>query len=225
MVDRSLIPVRRRKDERPRELLRAAMALFVEQGFAATRIDDIAERAGVSKGTVYLYFDHKEDLFKHLIAARFFCGVPLDGAMQEDRAGVDMLRTVVAGWHEALVEGPLGGVVKLVFTEVHHFPALADFWVATVMGPTRAWVRKAVGRGVDGAEFLPIDPDVVTNALVLPIVVNCLHRQVITPRATCPLAFAERAFVERHLELIVRGLAVTRPMQVEHDDGFDPRGA
>ena len=73
MIDRTMFPIRRRKHARPHELLVAAMALFVEKGFAAARPEEIAERAGVSKGTLYLYFDGKEHLFTDLIAERFFC--------------------------------------------------------------------------------------------------------------------------------------------------------
>ena len=79
MIDRARVPVRRRKHARPRELLVAAMALFVEKGFAATRTEEIAQRAGVSKGTLYLYFDSKENLFTDLIAERFFCNFPFEG--------------------------------------------------------------------------------------------------------------------------------------------------
>src|SRR5687768_273903 len=122
MIDRARVPVRRRKHARPRELLVAAMALFIEKGFAATRPEEIAERAGVSKGTLYLYFDSKEHLFTDLIAERFFCEFPFEG---DDRlaagAVTETLRSVVTAWRSALIEGRVGGVVKLVFTEVHHF--------------------------------------------------------------------------------------------------------
>lgn len=77
MIDRTAFPLRRRKHARPRELLVAALDLLIEKGFAATRTDEIAARAGVSKGTLYLYFDGKEDLLVDLIAARFFLQVSI----------------------------------------------------------------------------------------------------------------------------------------------------
>lgn len=80
MIGQAAAPLRRRKDARPRELLSAAMSLFVQKGFAATRTDEIAERAGVSKGTLYLYFDHKEALFTALVAESFFCEFPFESA-------------------------------------------------------------------------------------------------------------------------------------------------
>jgi AcrR family transcriptional regulator len=208
MIDRAMVPIRRRKHARPRELLAAAMALFVEKGFAASRPEEIAERAGVSKGTLYLYFDGKERLFTDLIAERFFCKFPFEG---DDRpaagAVMETLQGVVTAWASALIEGRLGGVVKLVFTEVHHFPVLAHFWVHQVMAPTRAVVRQAVERGIAAAEFDAIDPDLVMNALVQPLIATCLHRQVIDPHVACPFITGDHEAPGRHAEWVVRGLA------------------
>lgn len=208
MTDRAMVPVRRRKHARPRELLAAAMALFVEKGFAATRPEEIAERAGVSKGTLYLYFDGKERLFTDLIAERFFCKFPFEGD-ESPAAGTvtETLRSVVTAWRSALIEGRLGGVVKLVFTEVHHFPVLADFWVNQVMAPTRAVVRQAVERGIAAAEFGAIAPDLVMNTLVQPLIATCLHRQVIDPHVACPFITGDQEAPGRHVEWVVRGLA------------------
>jgi AcrR family transcriptional regulator len=154
MITSASVPVRRRKHARPRELLDAAMALFIEQGFAATRTDLIAERAGVSKGTLYLYFVGKEHLFTELIDEHFFCRFPFESDEGLTAGAVtETLKGVVMAWRSALIEGRMGGVVKLVFTEVHHFPVLADFWVHRVMAPTRAVVRHAVERGIASAEF------------------------------------------------------------------------
>lgn len=214
MIDREVFPIRRRKDARPRELLAAARDLFIEKGFAATRTEEIAARAGVSKGTLYLYFDSKENLFTDLIGERFFCKFPFEGGEGlAATAGVDRLRGVVTVWRSALIEGWVGGVVKLVFTEVHHFPVLADFWVHQVMAPTRAVVREAVARGVAQAEFGAVDPDLVMNALVQPLIATCLHRQVIDPLVPCPFIDGESAAAGCHFEWIVRGLKGNRSSQ------------
>lgn len=207
MIEGSSLPRRRRKHARPRELLVAALALFIEQGYEATRTEAIAERAGVSKGTLYLYFDSKESLFNDLIAERFFCRFPFEGEEGlEGQAGAELLRGVVTVWRTALLEGRVSGVVKLVFTEVRHFPILADFWVHQVMAPTRAVVRYAVEKGVAQAEFRAVDPDLVMNALVQPLIATCLHRQVIDPHAPCPFIAAERDGNGGHVEWVVRGL-------------------
>lgn len=203
MIDREVFPIRRRKHAQPRELLAAALALFVEKGFDATRTEEIAERAGVSKGTLYLYFEGKETLFNDLIAERFFCRFPFEGGECFDaKAGADLLRGVVTVWRSALIEGRIGGVIKRVFTEVHHFPVLADFWVHQVMAPTRA-----MEQGVARAEFLAVDPDLVMNALVQPLIATCLHRQVINPHVPCPFIEGESEAQGCHFEWIVHGLA------------------
>lgn len=207
MIDRARAPVRRRKHARPRELLVAAMALFIEKGFAATRAEEIAERAGVSKGTLYLYFDSKEDLLTDLIAQRFFCRFPFEGHEDaEARSCRDQLREVALAWRTALVESQAGGVVKLVFTEAHHFPVLADFWVHQVMTPTRTAVSRIVKRGMQRGEFRAIDPDLVVNALVLPIIATCLHHHAINPHAPCEFIAGEHEALGRHAELVLKGL-------------------
>jgi AcrR family transcriptional regulator len=201
MIDRAVFPIRRRKHARPRELLVAARDLFIEKGFAATRTDEIAARAGVSKGTLYIYFDSKEALLNDLIAQRFFCQFPFKSFRghegTEARSSRELLRGVALAWRSTLIEGHAGGVVKLVFTEERNFPALADFWVHQVMTPTRAVVSSIVKRGIRRGEFRAIDPDLVVNALVLPVIATCLHRHAIDPRAPCAFITAEHEALSR----------------------------
>jgi AcrR family transcriptional regulator len=120
---------RQRQQARPRELLDAALALFVEKGFAAARAEDIAARAGVSKATLYLYFRSKEDLLKALIAERFASCIAIGVHETTDaRPSHDVLRNVLTAWRSALMESHAGGIFKLVLTEVRNFPGLAEFW-------------------------------------------------------------------------------------------------
>lgn len=210
MIDRGVFPIRRRKHARPRELLLAARDLFIEKGFAAARIEEIAARAGVSKGTLYAYFDSKEELLNDLIVQRFFCEFPFESFKGhegfEARPGRELLRGVALAWRSTLIEGHAGGVVKLVLTEVNNFPALADFWVHQVMTPTRAVVSSIVKRCTQRGEFRAIDPDLVFNALVLPIIATCLHRHAIDPHAPCAFIPAEHEAPGRHVELVLQGL-------------------
>jgi AcrR family transcriptional regulator len=207
MIDRVVHPIRRRKQARPRELLVAALELFIEKGFAATRTDEIAARAGVSKGTLYLYFDSKEELLTDLIAQRFFCQFPFERHEGiEARSSREQLRRVALAWRSTLVQGRAGGVVKLVFTEVHNFPALADYWVDQVMTPTRAVVASIVKRGIQRREFRAVDPDLVVNAMVLPVIATCLHLHAINPYTPCEFIATEPQALDRHVELVLQGL-------------------
>ena len=90
----------RRKDARPQELLEAALDLFVERGYAATRLEDVARRAGVSKGTLYLYYENKEELFKAVVRSSI---VPIIGDAEVSVAefeghSADLLRQLVLSW-------------------------------------------------------------------------------------------------------------------------------
>src|SRR5437868_15475989 len=90
----------RRKEARPQELLAAALDLFVERGYAATRLDDVAAQAGVSKGTLYLYFTNKEELFKAVVRENV---LPVLDAAQEiidnfEGGSADLFREIMMGW-------------------------------------------------------------------------------------------------------------------------------
>ena len=138
---------RRRKDERPSELVAAALDLFVERGFAATRLDDVAARAGVSKGTLYLYFESKEALFKAVIEEAI---VPLlasaeDVIANDQGTSIDLLRRLLNGWWEQIGATRLAGVPKLIIAEARNFPAVAQYYHDAVIVRGRALLdRKSV---------------------------------------------------------------------------------
>jgi AcrR family transcriptional regulator len=207
MDDRTVFPIRRRKHARPQELLDAALSLFIEKGFAAARADEIAARAGVSKGTLYLYFHSKEDLLKELIAQRFSSRIAISFHEASDaRASLDMLREVVAAWRSALVEGNAGGIVKLLFTEARNFPVLAEFWMNEVITPTRALVSRIVKRGIEHAEFRTMDPNAAVDALVLPLIAVCLQRHAIAPYASSDATPCGHDDLEGYFEFVLEGL-------------------
>jgi len=111
-------------------LLDAALALFVERGFAATRMDDVAQRAGVSKGTVYLYWSAKEELLRAVIL-RFLGGHLLAGALaiqNHDGKASDLLRHIFVDWWIAIIDSPTSGVFKLMLAEARNFPEIAAFY-------------------------------------------------------------------------------------------------
>lgn len=210
MLDRT-VACGRRKQARPRELLDAALALFVEKGFAAARAEDIAARAGVSKATLYLYFRSKEDLLKGLIAERFGSRIAIDAHEAIDaRASQELLRDVLTTWRSALAEGDAGGIFKLVLMEVRNFPGLADYWSHEVIEPARRLVSQIVVRGIDRGEFRPVDPDLVVHALVLPILSTCLHRHAMRPSVPDDFLMNVPDLFSRLHDLVLEGL-IARP--------------
>jgi len=211
MLDHTDNPRNRRKGARPRELLDAALALFVEKGFAGSRAEDIAARAGVSKATLYLYFESKDDLLKRLIADGFASHVGLgEREITDDMASGELLRDAMTAWRTVLMESAAGGILKLVFAEIHIFPGLADFWSRDLIEPVRRLVSRLVVRGIARGEFRRVDPDVVVHALVCPLIVMCLHRHVISPHEAPDSLTRFPDLFSLHLEFVLEGL-IPRP--------------
>lgn len=149
----------RRKDARPGELLAAALDLFVEKGFAATRVDEVAALAGVSKGTLFLYFPSKEELFKAVvrehISGRF--SQWNDEIEEFDGSSQDMLRYCLTSWWERIGATRASGISKLMMSEARNFPELAAFYQQEVIQPGRALIARVLQRGVARGEFRPMD--------------------------------------------------------------------
>lgn len=149
----------RRKDARPGELLDAALDLFVEKGFAATRAEEVAKRAGVSKGTLFLYFASKEELFKAVVRQN------ISGRFTEWNAELDafegstpdMLRMFMTMWWQRVGVTKVSGITKMMLTEAGNFPELAHFYQQEVIAPAHELIRRMLQRGVDRGEFAPID--------------------------------------------------------------------
>ena len=149
----------RRKDARPGELLAAALELFVEKGYAATRAEEVAKRAGVSKGTLFLYFSSKEELFKAVVRENIagrFAEWTLELDTFEGSTG-DLLRYCYTVWWERIGNTKTSGITKLMLSEAHHFPEITQFYQREVMRPGQMLIRRILQRGVDRGEFRPID--------------------------------------------------------------------
>jgi len=196
----------RRKEARPAELLAAALELFVERGYAATRLEDVAKRAGVSKGTVYLYFPGKEDLFKAVVREGLVPLLERGEKMVAEHRGraVDLIRDLVRGWWEGFGLTPYAGIPKLMVSECRNFPELGKFYVDEVITRGQKLVRAAVGRGLDNGEFRNIDPDYVARLVFAPLVLLVIYRHSFDFCSTQNLD--PDAYVDQHLDIVQRGL-------------------
>lgn len=196
----------RRKEARPQELTAAALSLFVERGFAATKLDDIAARAGVSKGTLYLYFDSKEALFTAVIREGIVPALDQAAALYE-RYGNDperLLREILLGWWEMIGSTDLGGIPKLMMAEAQNFPDVAKFYFDEVMGRGRELVRKALRLGIERGTFRPVDDDLIVNVLMAPLIHLATWRYSF---ATCePKHMDPGAYLDAYLDLVFNGL-------------------
>lgn len=161
----------RRKEARPQELLDAALDLFVERGYAATRLDDVAARAGVSKGTLYLYFTNKEELFKAVIRENV---LPVLGEAetefgQFEGSSTEMFRTFVLAWWERLGNTKLSGISKLMMAEANNFPEVAQYYHDEVILRGQAMIAQILRRGVERGEFRNIDVEQTMNVVCAPV--------------------------------------------------------
>jgi AcrR family transcriptional regulator len=200
---------RRLKEARPQQLLDAALELFVEKGFAATRAEEVAQRAGVAKGTLYLYYPSKEELLKAVIREHLSSRIAAGAAEAEKHRGpvAELLREVFSRWWLEVFDSPTSGVFKLIITEVRNFPDIAEFYVAEVIRPGEELIARIVQRGIDSGEFEPLDVPSVVHSLMLPLVMLCLHKHSL---GTCPghdEHFDPHLFVRSHIDLVIRGLA------------------
>jgi AcrR family transcriptional regulator len=206
----SAVPARqRRKEARPQELLDAALELFVEKGFAATRAEEVAARAGVSKGTLYLYYPSKEDLLKAVIEHRVASEIAAGAAEAASFKGPtdELLRAVLTQWWQRIYDSPVSGVFKIVITEVRNFPEIAEFHRRAVVEPGQKLIGQLLQRGIDRGEFRPVDLATAVHSLVFPMIMACLHKHSLG--ACIPEERLDgKTFIRNHIELMLEGLSV-----------------
>jgi AcrR family transcriptional regulator len=201
----------RRKDARPGELVAAALALFVERGFAATRLDDVAARAGVSKGTLYLYFDSKEALFKAVIQQGL---VPVldqvDELVARFEAGSssELLTEMMIFWWRMVGQTALGGIPKLLISEARNFPETAAFYHQVVVRRGHEMVARVLERGIASKEFRTVDIDATVELLFAPILMLVVWRHSFGAcESQCAHPFQQpEQFLRAHADLALRGL-------------------
>jgi AcrR family transcriptional regulator len=198
---------RRRKEARPTEILEAALACFAEKGFAATKLDDVAARAGITRGTLYLYFTSKEELFKAVVRQSV---LPILAGRERMQARADLpvaeqLRAFILSIPAQITGTPLPAIPKIIIAESRNFPDLAEFYFAEVLSRLRRSIRALLRRGVRAGEFRKIDIDQVFYCTIGPLIAAILWRSVFA-------AFDKHApdpglVARAHADLLLRGLA------------------
>ena len=203
-------PRQRRKEARPAELTAAALELFVEKGFAGTRLEDVALRAGVSKGTLYLYFDSKEALFKAVIQEGIIPILEAGAGMVDSFTGssADLLRGVILEWWKRIGATSLAGVPKLMISEAGNFPELANYYNDTVIIRGRELLRRILKRGLTSGEFRAIDVETGIDVIFAPVLMMLVWRYSL---GACGCGSHDPAsYLNTHLDLVLNGLARER---------------
>lgn len=204
---------RRRKDARPSEIAAAALELFAEKGFAATRMDDVAARAGVSKGTVYLYFENKEVLFKSAVQAVMVPAIEAAEMLprQPGTTARQMLRCFVFGWWEMVGSSPARGVPKLLVAEARNFPEMARWFHDAIIARAMAVVRRIIEIGIERGEFRPLDESVAMRVVFAPLFAYVVWRTAFAD-FMCDLPEPE-VYLENVVLVLTEGMAARAPMK------------
>jgi AcrR family transcriptional regulator len=197
----------RRKDARPTEILAAALAEFVEHGYAATKLEDVARRAGITKGTLYLYFESKEGLFKAVVRETIVPLLTAAERMVDDHAGSpeELLRRLVLQWWESLDGAQLAGIPKLVMSEASNFPELAQFWFDEVVQRGRQIFAGVLRRGIDGGAFREVDVDLAVRTILAPVLMAAIWKHSF--EACERQRFAVGPYLEASIGIFLRGVA------------------
>ena len=197
----------RRKQARPAEILNAALETFVERGYAATRLEDVARRARISKGTMYVYFESKETLFKEVVRASIVPELERAAQRVRDHRGSAraLLRALLEQWWEVMGESRVAGLPKLMTSEANNFPELATFWFEEVVKRAHEVIGSAIQLGVHLGEFRPVDVRLAVRLAIAPlmhasVMKYSFHRCMYEPTE-------HRALMKLHTELLLRGLA------------------
>jgi len=199
----------RRKEARPGELLDAALDLFVEKGFAATRVEEVAARAGVSKGTLFLYFPSKDELFKavvrHSISGRF---VEWNNDFQTFQGTTrDMLGYCMNSWWQRVGVTKASGLTKLIMGEAGNFPEIAAFYRQEVVEPGHCLIRRILQRGMDRGEFRPMDLDYAVYSVVAPMIFMMLSRHSMGVCVPGDAELDPARYIDMQLSIILDGVS------------------
>ncbi|HEU4787260.1 MAG TPA: TetR/AcrR family transcriptional regulator, partial [Gemmatimonadaceae bacterium] len=176
---------RRLPEERPRQILEAAREVFGEHGLAASRLDDIAKRAGLSKGTIYLYFPNKEELFREMV--RQMVVSQIEQGEQElntmNESATDLLTQFLRSYWRFIRSPQFAPLFRLIHAEIHSFPDLARFYAEEVIARVHRLIAAIITRGIESGEFRQLDPKVVARMVPAPFVMHglwCTHRECFT---------------------------------------------
>ena len=196
----------RRKEARPGEIIEAALRLFADRGFAATKLEDVAAAAGIGKGTIYLYFPTKEDLFRSVVRQAVLPNLEAVAALTQapDLPAADMLRAIAERFL-LLLDTDLTAIPKLVVAESGNFPALAQFYAEEVVLKGMALIRGILARGIQRGEFRPIDLDGALPLFSAPLLLLLLWKHSLGRHTD--IQFNPRLVVATHLDILLRGLA------------------
>lgn len=197
---------RRRSEARPGEIVQAALEVFAERGFAGARLDEIAAKAGISKGALYLYFETKDDIFRAVVREAVAPNLDRVEAVlaQATLPFPDLLRMVFAQVVQLIGTSRLGAVAKLVIGESRNFPELARVWHDEVVSRALSLMSGAIARAQARGEVAPGDPRLYAFSIVGPILMGVIWKETFVP-VGAPAMNLE-TLVRQHADTVLLGL-------------------
>ena len=196
----------RRKEDRPAEITEAALAAFAEKGYTATRVDEVAKRAGVSKGLLYLYFKTKEDLFKAVI--RSFLSPRIDALIsnieETELSAEEFLRGPFLAFARSLPKSPAKILVRLMIAEGPKHPDLIAWYWDNVVSRALAALRSLIERGVGNGEFRESALNEFPQLLVTPVLFSVVWLNIFQPHSSLDT----NRFIEAHVEMVLDSIKV-----------------
>lgn len=196
----------RRSSERPQEIVAAALDLFSERGFAATRLDDVAQRAGVSKATIYLYFKNKEELFFAIVRENILPHVDEAETLFAQFKGSrsELIRLLIQHFGAMMAERRIGAVIKLILSESGNFPHVVDYYYENVIQRGIGLLSRIIEIGIEEGEFKPCAPRDAAKLIAFPVVMANVWAETFGHQE--PIDRAK--FLQLHAETVLSGLAV-----------------
>ncbi len=198
----------RRAEDRPHEICSAALEVFAEKGFAAAKLDEIARRAGVSKGTLYLYFSDKQELFRAVIRDTISPNIEAVRASleQTDLPLEEIVRTFLPRFAALAEKLPIGAVAKMVIGESRNFPEIAKVWHDVVLSNAIGTIARIIERAQERGEVRPGDPRLHAFSLMGAMMMGVIWRETLEPVGGAPVDLERLGW--QHAETILAGLLV-----------------
>ena len=200
----------RRKEARPVEILDAALLEFAARGFAAARLEDIAHRAGCTKGTIFLYFENKEELFKALVRHTALPAIEQSESLADRHEGssADLLRALMHSRWDMMVNSSMSAMPKLLFSEAGNFPELSRFYMQEIVARSHGLIDRVLRAGVESGEFRSdLDTHATTRVAMAPLLVASLWKHSFEAQ---DVGIDLERYFNAALDLLLHGIARTQ---------------
>ena len=208
MTDQSEINQKSRRPEaRPAEILAAALDLFAEKGFSATRMEDVARRAGISKAGVYLYFKDKMSLLQALVNEMAGANVSVARGIAEQHDGPvgPLLATILTFMARQLRDTRFPELLKVVISESRAHPDIGRLYLDSVIRQGLPLFEDLLRRGMARGEFRAIDPELAVKAMIAPMLLAAIWKTVLQPIGAEPLDI--EALAAQHVDIFLKGIS------------------